>query len=85
MTNSLLFSARPTVAALFAQQSMSRGQMWLAAMVVLAVMVAFIFIILLAKYYKRCPSNRVLVIYGKVGQRRGGHTASTAGRRSSGR
>ncbi len=59
---------------LFAQQTLSRGQMWLAAMVVLAVMVAFIFIILLAKYYKRCPSNRVLVIYGKSGI---GHDAAT--------
>lgn len=74
MTNSLLFSARPTVAALFAQDSLSSGNMWLAAMVVLAVLVAFAFIILLAKYYKRCPSNRVLVIYGKSGS---AHEAAT--------
>ncbi|MHC5063920.1 MAG: flotillin family protein [Planctomycetota bacterium] len=30
------------------------------------VAVAFIFLLLIAKRYKRCPSNKVLVIYGKV-------------------
>lgn len=34
----------------------------------------FSFIILLTKRYKRCPSNRVLVIFGKVG---GGQSAKT--------
>jgi flotillin len=29
----------------------------------------FCFVVLLAKQYKRCPSNRVLVIYGKTGGR----------------
>jgi len=32
-----------------------------------AVLVLFGFIMLLVRRYKRCPSNRVLVIYGKVG------------------
>ena len=32
------------------------------------VMVFFGFVILLAKQYKRCPSNRVLVIYGRTGK-----------------
>ncbi|MCC6154493.1 MAG: flotillin family protein, partial [Candidatus Hydrogenedentes bacterium] len=32
-----------------------------------AVLIVSTFIMLVAKRYKRCPSNRVLVIYGKVG------------------
>src|SRR5438552_18251780 len=45
---------------------------WMASMVVVAALVFFSFILLLINRYKRCPSNRVLVIYGKVG---GGNTA----------
>jgi flotillin len=40
---------------------------WLAAMVVAIVLIAFMFIVLLSRQYKRCPSNRVLVIYGRTG------------------
>ena len=36
------------------------------AIVVAIVFVLFGFVMLLAKRYKRCPSNRILVIYGKV-------------------
>lgn len=35
-------------------------------MVVLVLMVMFSFTLLVLKYYKRCPSNRVLVIFGKT-------------------
>ena len=35
-------------------------------MIVAAVIILFSFVMLLAKRYKRCPSNKVLVIYGKV-------------------
>jgi flotillin len=45
---------------------------WLAAMAIVAAVVFLSFVILLVNRYKRCPSNRVLVIYGKVG---GGNTA----------
>lgn len=38
-------------------------------------LVLFMFVILLARQYRRCPSNRVLVIYGKTF--RGGHAART--------
>ena len=38
----------------------------LLAMVVCGVLILFGFVMLLAKRYKRCPSNRILVIYGKV-------------------
>mgnify|MGYP001166836877 CR=1 FL=1 len=42
--------------------------------IILAVMGFLTFVIILAKQYKRCPSNRVLVIYGKTG---GGRAART--------
>ena len=75
MANSLLFAARPSAAALFAQRpAVGDFNMWLAIIVVLAVVVAFSFVMLLLKQYKRCPSNRVLVIFGKSGVR---HEAAT--------
>jgi len=46
--------------------------MWLGIMVVAVALVFFSFALTLFSRYKRCPSNRVLVIYGKVG---GGNTA----------
>jgi len=45
---------------------------WIIGLVAAGAVIAFIFIVLLAKRYKRCPSNAVMVIYGKVG---GGRTA----------
>ena len=38
------------------------------AIVVLAAMILLGFVPLLARRYKRCPSNRILVIFGKAGQ-----------------
>ena len=38
-----------------------------ALIVAAVVVVAFLFVAFLFKYYKRCPSNRILVIYGKSG------------------
>ncbi len=35
---------------------------------VLAMMASFSFVILMTRQYKRCPSNRVLVIFGKTGK-----------------
>ncbi|MGE3809061.1 MAG: flotillin family protein [Gemmataceae bacterium] len=40
---------------------------WLAAIIGVVALFFFSFMSLLVKRYKRCPSNRVLVIYGKVG------------------
>lgn len=40
--------------------------------VIFAVLFVFIFFIVLVKRYKRCPSDRILVVYGKVG---GGQSA----------
>ena len=35
--------------------------------IVFGIIVLFSFVILLVKRYKRCPSNKILVVYGKVG------------------
>src|SRR5258708_31210388 len=48
------------------------GFFWLAALAVAVVVLFGSFALLLINRYKRCPSNRVLVIYGKVG---GGNTS----------
>jgi flotillin len=45
---------------------------WLAIIALVAGLVLFTFFLLLVNRYKRCPSNRILVKYGKVG---GGNTA----------
>jgi flotillin len=61
MSNLQLFAAVPDAAI-----------PWMAGMAVVAAVMFFSVILLLFNRYKRCPSNRVLVIYGKVG---GGNTA----------
>src|SRR5258708_7888683 len=48
------------------------GFFWLAALAVAVVVLFAGFALLLINRYKRCPSNRVLVIFGKVG---GGNTS----------
>jgi flotillin len=40
---------------------------WVGGAVILVALIFFGFVILLTRRYKRCPSNRVLVIYGKAG------------------
>lgn len=40
--------------------------------VIVAVLFVFVFLIILIRRYKRCPSDRILVVYGKVG---GGQSA----------
>lgn len=53
---------------LLSQSLAGEPQFWAAAIVVGLAMMAFMFILLLARQYKRCPSNRVLVIYGRTGK-----------------
>ncbi len=72
MFNSPLISF--LVAPCFAAGELPPALLFLGAIVVLAVIVAFSFFMLMAKHYKRCPSNHVLVIYGKSGH---GHEAAT--------
>jgi flotillin len=57
--------------ALFVAQS---GTAWLGVIGVFVAILFISFILLLVQRYKRCPSNRVLVIFGKVG---GGTSART--------
>lgn len=40
--------------------------------IIVAILIVFVFLIILIKRYKRCPSDRILVVYGKVG---GGQSA----------
>lgn len=41
---------------------------YLAVVVVLAILFVFILIVTFLRRYKRCPSDRILVIYGKIGK-----------------
>src|SRR5688572_29360326 len=47
-------------------------------LIVIAVAVLFLFVMVLAKFrrYKRCPSDRILVVYGKVGSDADGHKSA---------
>lgn len=62
MSNILLLSRQGAAGDL-----MNNGSFWLAVTAVFAGIVLFSFLLLLARQYKRCPSNKVLVIYGKTG------------------
>jgi flotillin len=68
MFHALLFAANDPAPADLAQ--LFSQTWWLIPLFV--VLVFLTFVLLLANRYKRCPSNRVLVIYGKVA---GGNTA----------
>jgi flotillin len=48
--------------------------LWFILSVVAAVIVIFGFVVLLMKQYKRCPSNRLLVIYGATGKGKASRT-----------
>lgn len=54
---------------LLAQDSSNLG---LPIAVIVAILFVFVFLIILIRRYKRCPSDRILVVYGKVG---GGQSA----------
>ncbi len=55
--------------ALFAADGeMSDPFVWMAVMIVLVLIIFFSFLALVLKHYKRCPSNRILVIYGNTGR-----------------
>jgi flotillin len=56
MRNWLLFAALP------------ENLIYIGAIIIAVAMVFFIMVALMARFYKRCPSNRVLVIYGKAGR-----------------
>ena len=66
MSSAFLLAQRPLGAA----STPSLGSFWLWVVVILAFLVASAFGIMsmLARRYKRCPSNRVLVVYGRSRQ-----------------
>ena len=57
----------PALAQLEPIEAGSNLMLYAALAVAAAVLVAFTLLMLVVKRYKRCPSNRVLVIYGKTG------------------
>ena len=60
MSDSLLYSSSLA-------QSVSSGPLWILLAIVAVLLVLIVFPVLLIRQFKRCPSNRVLVIYGRVG------------------
>ena len=60
---------------LLSQIALDNWMIWVAGGTVLVLMIAFMLLVLVARCYKRCPSNRVLVIYGKTGS--GGRASKT--------
>src|SRR5258708_9567412 len=57
---------------LLADMKFGDSSFWIAALVISIVVVFFGLFLPMVSRFKRCPSNRILVIYGKVG---GGNTA----------
>ena len=58
MSNSVVLAQAPPV---------DSSLVWLFVTIGAVAVVFFSFVLLLVNRYKRCPSNRILVIYGKVG------------------
>lgn len=53
---------------LIGQSLTDSATFWAGGILVTIVVVTFMFIMLLSRQYKRCPSNRVLVIFGRTAQ-----------------
>ena len=65
---------------LLALQGESEIQGLIPALMVLTAVLIFVgFLMVLATRYKRCPSNRILVIYGKTGAGRSSKTVHGGG------
>ncbi len=64
----VLSTAWPLAAAIIGQQQRPTNMpaIWLGIGVAVLLMLAFFFVFVV-KQYKRCPSNRILVVFGKVG------------------
>jgi flotillin len=68
-------SMQPSLATLFAQGApVGRPYFWLTVILVLAVIAIVTIVMVLLKQYQRCPSNRVLVVFGRSGR---GHEAAS--------
>lgn len=69
---SVLAAAGLPTAGTLAQQGLgdqlSGNAMWFLGIIGAALLLVIFFSILVVRQYKRCPSNRILVVYGKVGK-----------------
>jgi len=54
----------PILAADPIEEMVKSPSFWSSATLILAAIMVFSFLMLLARRFKRCPSNRILVIYG---------------------
>ena len=51
-------------------------QPWIIILIIVAVLVLFMIFLMVVTRYKKCPPNKVMVIYGKVGTDRAGNSRS---------
>ena len=51
-------------------------QPWIIVLIVVAVLVLFMLFLMVATRYKKCPPDKIMVIYGKVGADKEGNTRS---------
>jgi len=58
-----------TLQTVLAQEVSNNALMWLGLFGATALLILF-FVVFVIKQYKRCPSNRILVIYGRVGSQK---------------
>ncbi|MFQ5705248.1 MAG: flotillin family protein [Gemmatimonadales bacterium] len=63
----------------FLQSTQTVPAIWFGAIGSLALLLLF-FVVFVVKQYKRCPSNKILVIYGKVGRSRASHCMHGGGK-----
>jgi flotillin len=49
-------------------QTVPQSTLWFLGLIVGALLLLVFFSVLVVRQYKRCPSNRILVVYGKVGK-----------------
>jgi flotillin len=73
MIASLPSSSHPLFPLFAADGPLNGAYVGLAVICMLVAVVVVIVLAIVARFYKRCPSNRVLVIYGKAGS---GHEAA---------
>lgn len=51
-------------------------QPWIIVLIIVAVLVLFMILLMVLTRYKKCPPNKIMVIYGKVGADKAGNTRS---------
>ncbi|MBP90646.1 MAG: flotillin [Planctomycetaceae bacterium] len=59
---------------LLGQFELNHWLTWVAGGTVLALIIGVMMLMVVARFYKRCPSNRVLVIYGRTGKGKASRT-----------